>query len=335
MAGQETAITLTVVSASDLKQVTTWRRQSPYAMAYIDPDRKHKTKVADDGGVNPKWNSRLVIEADEQQVRLGRTIITLEIRRSGTFYDALIGTAQIPLANVSKGGYQGGPQKMVFAVQRPSGRTQGIVEVLIDLGVKPTSGDEYQNMPPPQSYPPAPRVHPAPGPEYTPQQPPVSYPPAPSPSPAPPAVTGQDFPPQGYPSQQGNNNPPQGYTPQTQYAPPQGYPPQQGSFPQQQQGQYYPQQENPPQGYPPQQQGSNQQSEPKKKGGIIGSLGGAGIMGMGSGLVGGLMSGGMVDKLKHAVQEHSHKEDKARESSDSDEIFEGAENLGDDDDLSF
>lgn len=202
---EERTINLTVISASDLKKVSTFGKQSSYAVAYVYTNRKQTSKVDHDGGVNPTWNSRLVLEADEEQIRSGRSHITLELHSHGTFGGKLIGTATIPLSDIAKEGAST-PQFMAFEVHRPSGKVQGIVNVSVALGEKRTI-QVYQNRLPPQGYPQA-GAYPMGGQGYPQQQ---GYPP-------------QGYPQQGYPQQGYGGYPQQGYGgyPQQGY-PQQGY----------------------------------------------------------------------------------------------------------------
>ncbi|CAM6081785.1 unnamed protein product [Calypogeia fissa] len=241
---EERAINLTVISANDLKKVSHFGKQTSYVVAYIYTNRKQTTTVDNHGGVNPTWNAKLALEADEEQIRQGRLYITLEIHSHGTLGSKIIGTSKIPLSEVSKeGSSSSGPQFMAVDVLRPSGKTHGVLNLSIALGEKRTV-PVYQNRMPPQAYPPATAYGYPPQQGYAPQQ---------------------GYPPQGYPPQQGY--PTQGY-------PQPGYPPQ--GYPQQQPG-YYPQQ-----GYP--QQGYNQQQQPRRGGGLggLGGAGlglGAGLLG--------------------------------------------------------
>src|SRR5205809_933490 len=55
-------IEITVVSAKHLKNVN-WRNGDlkPYAVAYLDPDRRSATKPDYSGSTRPVWNERLLL----------------------------------------------------------------------------------------------------------------------------------------------------------------------------------------------------------------------------------------------------------------------------------
>ena len=94
---------MTVLSAQDLKNVRlTGRTMNPYAEAWIrnSSAKKVRTGVDSGGGINPAWNYVLKLSCEEELFRSDGAL-TIALRNRGALCNKLIGTATIPLSDLS------------------------------------------------------------------------------------------------------------------------------------------------------------------------------------------------------------------------------------------
>ncbi|PQQ06472.1 hypothetical protein Pyn_06490 [Prunus yedoensis var. nudiflora] len=183
---------ITIVSASDLKDVNMFSKMDVYAAVSVSGDprnkkQKIKTPVAKDGGTNPKWNNYSIkFTLDEAALLHNRLTLNIKLVSERSLGDTKIGKVQIPLKELFDTLGGGDDQKkqikhVGYSVRTSSGKPRGS----INFGYK--FGDKF-TVPvpePPGGYPPPPH-----------QQPGYGY--------APPPQAGYGYPPQsgyGYPPQ--------------------------------------------------------------------------------------------------------------------------------------
>ncbi|ONI04454.1 hypothetical protein PRUPE_6G322500 [Prunus persica] len=251
---------ITIVSASDLKDVNMFSKMDVYAAVSVSGDPRNKkqttkTPVAKDGGTNPKWNNYSIkFTLDDAALLHNRLTLNIKLVSERSLGDTKIGKVQIPLKELfdSLGG--GDDQKkqikhVGYSVRTSSGKPKGSINFGYKFGDKftvPVPEAHKKTHEPVMAYP---SGHPGSS---------SGYPPAAHAGPYPPAQAYPYPPPGGYP-------PPPHQQPGYGYAPPPqagyGYPPQSGY------------------GYPPQ--------KPKRGGGNM-------ALGMGAGLLGGLLIGDMI-----------------------------------------
>ncbi|GLT89143.1 hypothetical protein SLE2022_071410 [Rubroshorea leprosula] len=177
-------VELTIISAKHIKNVN-WRNGDlkPYAVFWIDPERRLSTRSDDSGSTRPVWNERFTLPLT---VPLHDAVLTLEIFHSkpSETPKPLVATLRVELKDLPD------PEDLTrirtYPLLRPSGRPQGKIRVKLALRERP--------LPPPPDYHYAPtssyyyanapaRYSPSP---YAPPPPPP--PPSMSPPPPPPAV---------------------------------------------------------------------------------------------------------------------------------------------------
>eukprot|EP01018_Ginkgo_biloba_P026087 Gb_09311 [translate_table: standard] len=132
-------IEVRIISAEDLEDVKRFGKMRTYAVAFIDPDHKATTNIDEEGGINPTWNQKLVLQADDELLSQTLAAINVDIYAHGHIREKLVGTARILISEVLKGGNPADPsdnpiQCIAVQVRRPSGRPQGI----LNLWVPPT-----------------------------------------------------------------------------------------------------------------------------------------------------------------------------------------------------
>uniref|UniRef100_A0A803QFK8 C2 domain-containing protein n=1 Tax=Cannabis sativa TaxID=3483 RepID=A0A803QFK8_CANSA len=115
---------LTIVSAKHLKNVN-WKNGGdlkPYAVFWVDPDRRLATKSDDSGSTQPVWNERFTLPLTAS---LHDSFLTLEIFHSkpSETPKPLVGTLRVPIKDLPDP--NDSTQIRTFVLTRPSGRPQG------------------------------------------------------------------------------------------------------------------------------------------------------------------------------------------------------------------
>ncbi|KAI3809124.1 hypothetical protein L1987_25093 [Smallanthus sonchifolius] len=178
---------ITIVSAKHLKNVN-WRNGdlNPYAIFWLDPDRRLATKSDDSNSTKPVWNEHFLIPVPSSPAS---TVLTLEIFHSkpSDTPKPLVGTLRVPIDDLPN------PEDSTiirtFDLHRPSGRPNGKIRLKLALRDRPVP--DYQIAHQPAYYyttappPPYPRYPPSPSPYTT--APSLPPPPPLTPSPPPPS----------------------------------------------------------------------------------------------------------------------------------------------------
>ncbi|GMH04220.1 hypothetical protein Nepgr_006059 [Nepenthes gracilis] len=143
---------LTIVSAKHLKNVN-WRNGDlkPYAIFWIDPERRLATKSDDSGSTRPVWNERFVVPIT---LPLPDSFLSVEIFHSkpSDTPKPLVGTLRVPLKDLPDS--DDSSKLRSFELSRPSGRPHGKIRLKLSIKVRP--------LPPP----PVPDYHTAPPSSY-------------------------------------------------------------------------------------------------------------------------------------------------------------------------
>jgi hypothetical protein len=93
---EQRELEVTIISAQDLKNVTTFGKQSPFAVVWIHPSRKMTTPVATRGGVNPSWNAVVKVLCEQRLIDQGNGVMTIEILNKGSISNTQIGSVTVP-----------------------------------------------------------------------------------------------------------------------------------------------------------------------------------------------------------------------------------------------
>ncbi|KAJ4970383.1 hypothetical protein NE237_003482 [Protea cynaroides] len=186
---------ITIVSAKHLKNVN-WRQGDlkPYAIFWVDPDRRFATKPDESGSTRPVWNERFTIPIN---FPLQDSLLILEIFHSkpSETPKPLVGTLRFPLKDLSES--SDSDRIRTLELRRPSGRPHGKIRMKIAIRPPPSPPAlDFHTIPPPSYYyssaPPPPsssrdyRGY-SPSPYSSPHPPPGPVPaPVPVPAPSPP-----------------------------------------------------------------------------------------------------------------------------------------------------
>ncbi|TYH89981.1 hypothetical protein ES332_A13G019700v1 [Gossypium tomentosum] len=133
---------LTVVSAKHLKNVN-WRNGDlkPYAVFWVDPDRRLSTRSDDAGSTRPVWNERFTLPLSSS---LDDVVLTLEIFHSkpSETPKPLVATLRVELKELPDPDDRS--KIRTFPLLRSSGRPQGKIRVKLGIRERP--------LPPPPDY---------------------------------------------------------------------------------------------------------------------------------------------------------------------------------------
>lgn len=268
---------ITIISATDLKDVNLLSKMDVYAVVSVSGDyrssQKQKTPVDKDSGPNPNWNYTVKFTVLEDALQKNQLTLKIKLVSDRSFGDKEIGEVKISIKELlDNSNYENGDKRVSYSVRLPNGKTKGTLNFAFKFGEKFTAQAPVQPLAhktatgePVMAYPPG---HAGPSQGYPPAgaypyPPPGGYPPPPQPGYAYPAPVAT-APPGGCPPPP---PPGYGYPAPTAAAPGYGYQP-------------YPAQ--PGYGYPP--------KKPKKNGGNM-------ALGLGAGLLGGLLIGDMVSDV--------------------------------------
>ncbi|KAK3017256.1 hypothetical protein RJ639_005544 [Escallonia herrerae] len=140
---------ITVVSAKHLQNVN-WRSGGdlkPYAILWIDPDRRLATKSDDSGSTRPVWNERFLLPLT---LPPHDSLLTLEIFHSkpSDTPKPLVGVLRFPLKDLVDP--DDSTKLRTFDLRRPSGRPQGKIRLKLAIRERPLP--DYHIAPQPSYY---------------------------------------------------------------------------------------------------------------------------------------------------------------------------------------
>ncbi|WOH05422.1 hypothetical protein DCAR_0624838 [Daucus carota subsp. sativus] len=126
---------LTLISAQDLSPV--YKNLRTYAVIWISPDRKLRSKIDQRGHISPSWNDKFVFRVDEEFLDSETSGVMIEIYTMGWLRDILVGSVRVLISNLIPPALrqQNNSTRRFVALQirRPSGRPQGILNMGVTL----------------------------------------------------------------------------------------------------------------------------------------------------------------------------------------------------------
>ncbi|XP_043712209.1 uncharacterized protein LOC122660992 [Telopea speciosissima] len=156
---------INLISAQGLKTPSpNLRRLQTYALAWVNPTTKLRTRVDIVGGENPTWNDKFIFRVSPDFLSSDTSAVSVEIYAIGCLKDALIGTVRFLVGNCLSPAVSvsspdtvvagvGIPCFIALQIRRPSGRFHGILNLgamLINgldlLGLTEFSAIGYRDM---------------------------------------------------------------------------------------------------------------------------------------------------------------------------------------------
>ncbi|CAI9099261.1 OLC1v1036049C1 [Oldenlandia corymbosa var. corymbosa] len=127
---------LNVISAQDLAHVS--KNMRTYAISWINPERKLRTRIDQQGQINPTWNDKFVFRVDEKFLDSETSSVMIEIYAQGWFRDVIVGSVRVLISNLLpqhvRNRKNSNKRRFVaLQIRRPSGRPQGILNMGVTL----------------------------------------------------------------------------------------------------------------------------------------------------------------------------------------------------------
>lgn len=127
---------INLISAQGLKPPTSPRRRlQTYAVTWVDPSIKLRTRVDQIGGENPTWNDKFLFRVTPEFLASETSAVSVAIYSVGLLRDNLIGTVRCLISNIlcsgsdSDGDSIRTPSFCAVQIRRPSGSFQGVMNI--------------------------------------------------------------------------------------------------------------------------------------------------------------------------------------------------------------
>ncbi|KAG6388188.1 hypothetical protein SASPL_153387 [Salvia splendens] len=131
---------LTILSAQNLAPASKnlcknlSKHHKTYAVAWIDPTRKIKTRPDTKGNNNPHWNQKFVYRVEDKHMDSDTASVVMEIYAVGWFKDNLVGSVTVLIRDLIPAAVRRERRVVALQVRRPhSGRPQGILSIGVAL----------------------------------------------------------------------------------------------------------------------------------------------------------------------------------------------------------
>ncbi|KAJ4787622.1 Calcium-dependent lipid-binding (CaLB domain) family protein [Rhynchospora pubera] len=126
-------VEITLISAQGIKIPPRLHRIQTYAMAWVDPAHKLRTRIDRTGGPDPAWNDRFVFRVPTSSLLPdSSSAVCFEIYCTGGWYnnDSLVGSVRFLIGGerlLSKP--PNSPSFAALGIRRPSGRVTGVLNI--------------------------------------------------------------------------------------------------------------------------------------------------------------------------------------------------------------
>ncbi|KAH7578005.1 hypothetical protein ACOSP7_000895 [Xanthoceras sorbifolium] len=120
---------INLISAQGLKLQSSSRQMRTYALAWVDPDTKLRSRVDRIGADNPTWNDMFFFKVTSGFLSSETSSLSIEIYAVGYLRDNLIGTARFLIGNIPLSATMKTPSFTAVQIRRPSGRCQGLLNI--------------------------------------------------------------------------------------------------------------------------------------------------------------------------------------------------------------
>ncbi|KAG6725531.1 hypothetical protein I3843_02G029800 [Carya illinoinensis] len=126
------ALEINLISAQNLKPPSpNLRRMQTYALVWVNPDHKVRTRTDRVGCENPTWNDKFFFKVSPEFLSSETSAVCIEIYAVGYLRDHLIGTVRFLTGNFPSAVSTGSriPTFTAVQIRRPSGRFQGVLNI--------------------------------------------------------------------------------------------------------------------------------------------------------------------------------------------------------------
>ncbi|CAK7348785.1 unnamed protein product [Dovyalis caffra] len=137
---------INLISAQGLKPPSAnLRRMQTYAVVWIDPSTKLRTRTDRVGSENPTWNDKFLFKVTPEYLSSETSGLSIEIYAVGCIRDALIGTVRFLVSNLPLSSLTAAittPSCIALQIRRPSGRFRGV----INIGANVIDGSDFSAL---------------------------------------------------------------------------------------------------------------------------------------------------------------------------------------------
>lgn len=133
--GKNQILEINLISAQGLKTPSgNLRRMQTYALAWVDPSNKLRTRIDRDGAENPSWNDKFLFRVSSDFIASETSGVVVEIYAVGYIRDYPIGTVRFLLSSClgkfpASADVLGTPAFTAVQIRRPSGRFHGVLNI--------------------------------------------------------------------------------------------------------------------------------------------------------------------------------------------------------------
>ncbi|KAL0547775.1 hypothetical protein IC582_012200 [Cucumis melo] len=135
---------INLISAQDLKVPSNpFNPKHTYAVAWIHPSHRLRTRLDTIGGENPTWNDKFLFRVSPEFLARETSGVSIEIYSLGRFCDTLVGTVRFLIGNVvASNDCSATPAFTAVQVRRPSGRFHGV----LNIGVMVNGNSDFASL---------------------------------------------------------------------------------------------------------------------------------------------------------------------------------------------
>ncbi|KAG7028560.1 hypothetical protein SDJN02_09741, partial [Cucurbita argyrosperma subsp. argyrosperma] len=135
---------INLISAQGLKVPShQFHPKQTYAVAWVDPLNRLRTRLDTIGGDNPTWNDKFLFRVSPEFLTRDTAAVSVEIYATGCFRDSLVGTVRFLFRNVIvSNDCTKTPAFTALQVRRPSGRFQGV----LNIGVMVNENSDFASL---------------------------------------------------------------------------------------------------------------------------------------------------------------------------------------------
>ncbi|KAL4599058.1 hypothetical protein ACB092_11G099400 [Castanea dentata] len=139
---QDKALEINLISAQNLKPPTSnLRRMQTYALVWVDPAHKVRTRTDRLGAENPTWNDKFFFKVPPDFLSSETSAVSIQIFAVGCLRDHLVGTVRFLTSNFIFSQART-PAFSAVQIRRPSGRFHGV----LNIGASVIDGSEFPAM---------------------------------------------------------------------------------------------------------------------------------------------------------------------------------------------
>ncbi|CAI9101200.1 OLC1v1038467C1 [Oldenlandia corymbosa var. corymbosa] len=142
---EELILEVNLISAQGLKAPSgNPRKMYSYAVLWVDPSTKLRTRVDRVGAENPTWNDKFLFRVSPDFIASDTSGVVVEIYAVGYIRDYLVGTVRFLISSClgkPTSGEIGTPAFTAVQIRRPSGRFHGVLNLAASVSSCTTSSD--------------------------------------------------------------------------------------------------------------------------------------------------------------------------------------------------